>query len=363
MTTEIQEYTETEAGLAKLREKYSAVVFDVTKPKEMVAAKEARAELRTLRVALEKKRVEIKLPALQRCRLIDDEAKRITAELSKLEDPIDETIKAEEGRKEAERIESARLAELAARELRTKLDAIRARPLQVIGKPAEAIRAAVEETRALTVDGFPEHLQAEATQVRDEAVARLVDMHTERVAADVEAGRLAAERAELERLRQQQETERVERERISAEARQRDEAERKAARDKQDVELRAQREEQERVLAADRKRMADEETERQRVAGLERERLDNERRELDRQREATAQAERDRIAAERRQIEADRAEAERKARESAIANADLIASAGEAVELLNDSGFGEHIVTLKLAAALAREANRLEKAA
>lgn len=76
--TAIAEYTQTAAGLAELRQKHQGVVYDVTVPKEMKAAKEARAELRTLRTDLEKKRVEIKAPALERCRLIDEEAKRPT---------------------------------------------------------------------------------------------------------------------------------------------------------------------------------------------------------------------------------------------------------------------------------------------
>ena len=49
------------------------------------------------------KRKEIKAPALVRCKLIDEETKRITSELLALEVPIDEQIKAEEKRLRAER--------------------------------------------------------------------------------------------------------------------------------------------------------------------------------------------------------------------------------------------------------------------
>src|ERR1700735_1712669 len=97
---EIVEYSETQAALAVLAERYHGVTYDVTQPKEMQQAKEARAELRGLRGALDKKRQLIKAPALERCRLIDAEAKRITEALSALEDPIDGQIKAEERRKE-----------------------------------------------------------------------------------------------------------------------------------------------------------------------------------------------------------------------------------------------------------------------
>jgi hypothetical protein len=53
----------------------------------MQDAIKARAELRTYRVELEKKRVEIKAPVLDRGRLIDAEAHRITVELLALEEP------------------------------------------------------------------------------------------------------------------------------------------------------------------------------------------------------------------------------------------------------------------------------------
>ncbi len=81
-TTEYQitEYNETAAAIAILRNKYGTV-FDVSTPKGLNAAREARAEVRSYRVSLEKLRVEIKAPALERTRLIDAEAKRITAEL------------------------------------------------------------------------------------------------------------------------------------------------------------------------------------------------------------------------------------------------------------------------------------------
>jgi len=105
MTTQIAEYSPTEAALADLRSRYSAVVFDTATTKGMQEAIAGRAEIRGYRLDLEKERVRIKAPALDRCRLIDTEAKRITAELEALETPIDESIKKEQQRKENERLE------------------------------------------------------------------------------------------------------------------------------------------------------------------------------------------------------------------------------------------------------------------
>src|SRR3990167_5126551 len=100
--TPIAEYSKTAAALADLANRYKSVVFDVATREGMLAAIKGRAEIRGYRVALEKTRVEIKAPALERARLIDTEAKRIKEALEALENPIDQAIKAEEGRKERE---------------------------------------------------------------------------------------------------------------------------------------------------------------------------------------------------------------------------------------------------------------------
>ena len=99
----IVEYRKTEAALAALADKYKDAVFPVDTAKGMASAKEARAEVRGYRVDLEKKRKELKADVLERGRMIDGEAKRITEALEALENPIDGQIKAEESRKEAER--------------------------------------------------------------------------------------------------------------------------------------------------------------------------------------------------------------------------------------------------------------------
>lgn len=114
-STEIVEYSATEAALADLEQKYKGVIFDVSAREGMQTAIKSRAELRGYRVELEKTRVRIKEPSLRHTQLIDSEARRITAALSALEDPIDQQIKSEEKRKEdirlaAERAEQERIA-------------------------------------------------------------------------------------------------------------------------------------------------------------------------------------------------------------------------------------------------------------
>ena len=52
MTTSIVEYSPTEAALAELATRYKGVVYEVSKPEGMKAARAARAEIKALRVAL-----------------------------------------------------------------------------------------------------------------------------------------------------------------------------------------------------------------------------------------------------------------------------------------------------------------------
>ena len=91
-STSVAEYNPIAAGLAVVRQRYANVAWDLKTTKGNADARAARKELVTLRVSLESKRVELKAPVLERAKLIDSEAKRITAELLKIETPIDEQI-------------------------------------------------------------------------------------------------------------------------------------------------------------------------------------------------------------------------------------------------------------------------------
>lgn len=326
MTTSIAEYTPTEAALAELRGKYAAVVFDVTTGKGMQEAKAARAELRDYRVALEKKRVEIKAPALDRCRLIDTEAKRITAELCALEDPIDETIKAEEQRKEREKAAREQREREAMEARNRRFDEIRGYPLRAINATCDEIAALIAEAEAIDGAEFDPQYRDAAKYEAGLAVLGLRAAMDRRRLEDAKAEQLRRDMAELERLRAEQ----------AEEARKRQEAA-DAERARQEA---AEAEEREREAAA---RRAEEEAA-----------------------AAARKAEEERIAAEARRVADERAKLERekraaaaKARADSIASATLESAAIEASALLKANGFAEHVVTLKLDAAL----SKLRKAA
>lgn len=347
MSTSIAEYSETDTAIAELRNKYQGVVYDVAKFKHMQEAKSARAELREKRVALEKMRVSIKAPALERCRQIDSEAKRITGELLALESPIDEQIKAEEQRKEREKAAKEQAEREAQAAIQARFDELKGFPLQAAGKTSAQIRELINE--ATLLDGeFPTEVLVAAFKFQHGiTIAALNESLARQVEADAEAERIKAERAELERLRAEQEAIRKEADRIAAIEREREAAEERrkeeqARKEREAIELvaRQAREEEQRRIDAERAEI--------------RKREDAERAAA----EKKLRAEQEAAAAERARLEAEKKAQAKREREQAIANATLHAAAVDAVELLRSEGFGDHLVTLKLAAALNREAQR-----
>lgn len=98
-----------DATIADLRETYSGLTIDGVEDREnFQLAKDARRRVRTFRTSVEKRRKELNAGALQYKRAVDAEAKRITADLREIEDPLDAQIKAIEAEKERLKEEEAR---------------------------------------------------------------------------------------------------------------------------------------------------------------------------------------------------------------------------------------------------------------
>lgn len=213
----IVEYSPVDAALAELRARYAGVVFPVETKDGMRDAKEVRYKLVKLRTGLEAKRKEIKEPALRRAQAIDAEAKAITAAIRAIEDPIDDQIKAEEARIEAER--AAKAAKRA--EIQGKIDSIRRLPLELACASSEEISAekAALETFTPQEADF-EDLTEECQAAISEAVSALSDLHARVMAREAAEALIEAERqrleeakldaqAELERMRAAVEAERA----------------------------------------------------------------------------------------------------------------------------------------------------------
>jgi len=194
-TVNIVEYNQTEAGLAVLRKKYSTLP-DINTPDGYEFHKAGIKELTTLRTSLEAARKREKEPHLQAGRIIDDEAKRITAELVKLEDPMKSAKKEYDDRVERERQE--RIARL-----QVKVDAIKAMPGQVRGQSSQAIADMIDRVGEIDAAHDFYDLTKEAITARQSALDELAQMLTDRQA--FEAAEEDRKKAEAEKARLEQE--------------------------------------------------------------------------------------------------------------------------------------------------------------
>lgn len=301
--TEIAEYSQTAAALSDLRHRFLGVAFNVSTTKGMDEAKKARQEVKGYRTALEAKRKEIKAPALERCRLIDDEAKTITAALLELEEPIDQQIKAEEARKEAEKAAKAEAERQRVAAIRVQIETIKNHAAFAVGKSADAILKILSGVEGFEIGEDFQEFKPEAEQAKAETLDKLKTLHTAQVEHEAEQARIAAERAELAKLRAEAEARereaaaaRAEQERKDREAREaveREQAAKLAAeRAAHEAELRKQREAQEAELKAQREAQAKAEAEARAIREAEEKRLAAERAEIARQQaEARARAE------------------------------------------------------------------------
>lgn len=272
--SKVVEYSRTEAALADLRSRFGNVVFDMRTTAGDKAARTARAEIKGYRTALETMRVDLSAPILERQRVINAEAKRITAELIALEEPIDAQIKADEQRRETERREKAQAAQRRKDEIRAKIDELRAVPVNLMDAAPDRIANAITDMEAFEVIAADFDDQADAAHLaRTDVLAKLRDMHGAAVRRAEEAAKLAAERAEFERQRAEQAerdriaaAERAEQERKDREAREAEEAQRREAQRQADDAMRAEREAHEKRMAEDREELERQQREAARTA-------------------------------------------------------------------------------------------------
>lgn len=179
-----------------MRSRMANVEYDVITVKGMAIAKADRAEVRGLRTGLESLRKQIKAPALAHCKLIDDEARRITAELLKLETPIDEQIKAREAALEAEKVareavERARISEIHARI--SEIRGYHALALQC--RTADAVQKLIDRLTDVELTGF-EEFDDEAKATRASTMLEMERILGQKQVDEAEQVRIKAEQAE-----------------------------------------------------------------------------------------------------------------------------------------------------------------------
>jgi len=193
---EISEYNKTEAALADLRARMANVEYDVSTVKGLAVAKADRAEVRGLRTSLEAKRKQIKAPVLAHCKLIDDEAKRITVELLKLEEFIDQQIKVREAELEAEKAarEAAERERVTA--IHKRIATIREYVALAAGcRTAARVDDLLTKLSLISLAGF-EEFGDEAAAAHLEAMERITVILTEKTEQEAEQTRIKQEQAD-----------------------------------------------------------------------------------------------------------------------------------------------------------------------
>lgn len=345
MTTEltIPQQAEKVLAFAETRERLlvlaaeSARITEITSPDAYKECHARRMVLKNARIDIQKIGKEARDDAVKYHKAIIGKEKELVDLIEPEEKRLQELQDAVDNEAKRLKEEEARKAQAIIEETNRRFQDMRAIPAGALNKDAAGIQALIDQAEAIDPGTFPQDMQAAAQYEKRLVVTSLRAALDARLLADEEAAKVKAERAELERLRAEADAVRAEADRLAREERERVAAEER----KQEEEARRQREAQEaqeRAERAERQRVEDEE----RAAAA---------RKLREEQEAAA--------AERAKLEAEKKAAAKKARELAIANADLIETVGEAIALLQANGLGEHIVTQKLAAAIAREPKKM----
>lgn len=324
---QVLSFDETKAKLAELAVQ-SVRIVEITNPAGYQEAQRARVELKSTRVDIQKRGKAAREDATAYSKAVIEAEKELIAVIEPEESRLQALQDAWDAAREAERQAKINAERERIESIQKRIAEIRALPA-VAGRGSSQIEETLSIAQADIGDDFQEFTESakaaqaeaietlrgmiDAAKASEEAErVRVAEEHARAEAMRIEAERLAAERAELAAERAKIEAERAE---LSAAQ----EAQRKAEEDARRAEVERQRE-------AD--RIARQEAEAKAKA----------------EREARAAAEQERIA-------------------MAISNATLTESAREAVELLEDNGLGDHLVTRKLRAAVERNLSTTECAA
>lgn len=177
-STVVAIYSATEAEIKRRIEQYAKVVPDCSTKEGIAFAKEARAAFREPRLLVEDLRAEKKKPYLEIGRLIDSEAKRITALVAPHEKTWDDAIKADETRKENERREKAFAEIRRVDAIKSKISAMERAPLVAMDMSPADIRTEMNRIGGLVIDELYAEFEEEANQKKSAALAQLAQVYT-----------------------------------------------------------------------------------------------------------------------------------------------------------------------------------------
>lgn len=163
------------------------VTYNIATTEGMTLAKLNRRECITLRTDLESMRKTIKAPALEKCKLIDTEAKRIESEIRLLEGPIDKQIKDQEKIKEDARLAREEEKRKKSMAIMEQIEKIKAIPEKVAHKPALDQTAAITWLSDLEFDEEAfDTFYGSAVEARDAALESMIATRDEKVISEAE---------------------------------------------------------------------------------------------------------------------------------------------------------------------------------
>lgn len=189
MTTQITEYSKTDAALAELKSRW-AIVPDANTAGGYELVKEGIRELTGYRTSLETLRKDLKAPIIERGKLLDSEAKRITASLKALEAPLRSAKKAvdeREAREKEERIQR----------LQAKVDILKDWPQRAFGKSSEQIREIIDRLGEIDTAHDYYDLTKEAMDAQAASLVRLDQLLDQQVEKEAQEARQAEERKRM----------------------------------------------------------------------------------------------------------------------------------------------------------------------
>ena len=221
----IVRFTRTEAALAELRARFKDAAFDLTTTAGDTAARQARRELVSLRTGLDKRRKELKLPAVEFGRKIDSEASRLTTEIVALEEPIDQQIKADEQRREEQRLARIRAEEDRQEAHRQRITDITNVAVRAAGMSSSEIAEKIALVTRITIGDDFEEFSAPAINAKAETLVKLQELQAAAVKSEEQAAENERNRVRLAEL---EAADIARRQREAAEADARREAEQKA---------------------------------------------------------------------------------------------------------------------------------------
>lgn len=255
----------------KLRElvTQSASIVDIKNADARTQCHSAYMVLKTARVDIEKAGRAAREDATAFAKAVIDEQKRLVAITEAEEARLQSLRDAWDAEREREKREKAEAEASRVAAIQSAINDIRSTPVDYAGKSSAEIEEAIGLLRGveITLDVFGDQL-GHAEVAKTEALKKLEQLRSDAIAHEAEVKRMEAERAELARLRAEQEererqaaAERVEQERKDREARLAAEAKLRAEREAHEAEMQAQRDEiarQQAEIAAERRRQEEE---------------------------------------------------------------------------------------------------------